>query len=59
MKATAKIVYLALSVVMALSLSACTPEVGSDKWCANMKEKPKGDWSANEATDYAKHCIFK
>lgn len=59
MKTTAKIVYLALSAVMALSLSACAPEVGSDKWCANLKAKPKGDWSANEAADYAEHCIFK
>jgi hypothetical protein len=58
-KTTAKIVYLALSAVMALSLSACAPEVGSDKWCANLKAKPKGDWSANEAADYAEHCIFK
>jgi hypothetical protein len=58
-KAAAKIVCLALSVATVLALSACAPEVGSDKWCANMKEKPKGDWSANEAAEYAKHCIFK
>ncbi|NVK00960.1 MAG: DUF3012 domain-containing protein, partial [Oceanospirillaceae bacterium] len=25
----------------------------------DMKEKPKGDWSANEATDFAKHCLLK
>lgn len=59
MNATARIVYLTLSAVIVFSLSACAPEVGSDKWCASMKEKPKGDWSANEAADYAKHCIFK
>jgi len=58
-KATAKTVYLVFSVVMVLALSACAPEVGSDKWCASMKEKPKGDWSANEAASYAQHCIFK
>lgn len=40
-------------------LSACSPEVGSEKWCQNLEDKPKGDWTANEATDYAKHCIFK
>jgi hypothetical protein len=44
---------------MLLSVAACTPKVGSDKWCANMKAKPKGDWTANEAADYAKDCIFK
>jgi hypothetical protein len=39
--------------------TACAPKVGSDKWCANMKEKPKGDWTASEAQDYAKNCILK
>ncbi len=59
MNAIAKSILLAVSVVMLLSLSACAPEVGSDKWCANLKAKPKGDWTANEAADYAKHCLFK
>lgn len=40
-------------------LSACAPEVGSEKWCAQLKEKPKGDWTVNEAADYTKHCLFK
>ncbi len=40
-------------------VSACAPEVGSKDWCQQMKEKPKGDWTANEATDYTKHCLFK
>ena len=40
-------------------LAACAPEVGSDAWCENMDEKSKGDWTANEATDYAKNCVFK
>jgi len=37
----------------------CSPEVGSDKWCEDMKEKPKGDWTASEASDYARHCIIR
>lgn len=40
-------------------ISACAPEVGSEAWCKEMKEKPKGDWSTNEAKDYTKYCIFK
>ena len=44
---------------LAVVLSGCAPEVGSEAWCADMKEKPKGDWTANEAADFAKHCIFK
>ncbi len=39
-------------------VSACEPEVGSEAWCSDMKEKPKGDWTANEAADFAKHCLF-
>jgi len=46
-------------VALAFALSACSPEVGSKAWCDDMDAKPKGDWSANEATDYAKNCIFK
>ena len=44
---------------MASSLIACSPELGSDKWCDQMKAKPKGDWTANEVADYAKHCLLK
>jgi|GEM_PF-294445 protein involved in sex pheromone biosynthesis len=40
-------------------LCGCSPEVGSDAWCEAMDNKPKGDWTANEATDYAKSCIFR
>ena len=38
---------------------ACSPEVGSESWCAKQKETPKADWSANDAADFAKHCVFK
>ena len=40
-------------------LSACSPEVGSEEWCKELKKKPKADWTANEARDYVKHCILK
>ncbi|MBU3023968.1 DUF3012 domain-containing protein [Aestuariibacter sp. A3R04] len=50
---------LLLGVVAAsFTLAGCAPEVGSKGWCEDMKEKPKGDWTANEATDFTKHCIF-
>ncbi len=38
---------------------ACSPEVGSDAWCEKQKETPKADWSVNDATDFARHCVFK
>ena len=50
---------LIMMAVLTVFLEGCAPEVGSEKWCANLKAKPKGDWSFNEATDYAKHCILK
>lgn len=40
-------------------LAGCAPEVGSKAWCEAMDAKAKGDWTANEATDYAKHCLFR
>jgi hypothetical protein len=47
-----------LAVVSLVLLTACAPEVGSKKWCKAMDAKPKGDWSMNEAKDYAKHCLL-
>ncbi len=40
-------------------LTACAPEIGSEAWCEDMDEKPKGDWSSNEAAEYAKNCVFR
>lgn len=48
-----------LLIVALLLLTACAPEIGSKEWCEDMKEKPKGDWTASEAGDFAKHCIFE
>lgn len=42
----------------ALVTAACAPEVGSDRWCEQMSAKPKGEWTANEAGDFAKHCVL-
>ncbi|GAA6203544.1 DUF3012 domain-containing protein [Thalassotalea sp. SU-HH00458] len=48
-----------ISIFSLILISACAPEVGSKDWCAQLQEKPKGDWKATEAKDYAKHCLFK
>jgi len=48
-----------IALVGALAfLAACSPAVGSKEWCEDMKQKPKGEWSANEAADFAKHCVL-
>ena len=45
-------------LLLSLIVIGCTPEVGSEQWCQDMKEKPKGDWTMMESKDFAKHCIF-
>ena len=47
-----------LIALASASLAACAPEIGSDEWCAAVKEKPKSDWTASEAGDYTKYCIL-
>ena len=49
------------TVLLALAalVSGCAPEVGSEAWCEALAEKPRGDWTANEALDYARHCIIR
>lgn len=50
-----KVMFIAAMVGL---LSACAPEIGSKEWCSDLKEKPKGDWTVNEAKDFTKFCIF-
>jgi len=48
-----------IGVFSILFLSACAPEVGSEEWCAELKKSPQGDWTVDEVTNYAKHCLLK
>ena len=47
-----------LLVAVTLFGISCSPKVGTEAWCEKMKEQPKGDWTANQASDYARHCLF-
>ncbi len=47
-----------LVMFVAVFVMACEAKIGSERWCENMSEKPKGDWTFNETADYAKHCIL-
>jgi hypothetical protein len=40
-------------------LAACDPEPGTPEWCGMMKEKPAGDWTANEAAEFTKSCAME
>ena len=53
-----KLATLAMTVILLVVISACAPGTGSDEWCAALKEKPKGEWTANEAGDYTKYCVL-
>jgi hypothetical protein len=46
-------------LAIALLLAACQPEVGSVEWCEDMDETATGDWSTNDAKEYAKSCVFR
>jgi hypothetical protein len=48
-----------LAMFLCFLALSCSPAVGSEAWCKKMNETPKGDWSANDAADYAKHCILQ
>lgn len=54
-----RVTLLAAVVATATWLSACAPEVGSAKWCEQMRDKPRGDWSANEALEFARSCVLQ
>jgi hypothetical protein len=43
---------------IALCFVACSPEPGSEKWCAAKKEQPKTEWSAADARTYARNCLI-
>ena len=44
-------------LIASMSITSCA-KVGSDAWCENLEEKPKGDWTAKEAGDYTKYCLM-
>jgi hypothetical protein len=48
----------ALAFGLAVCLSGCAPEVGSARWCELMRDKPRGDWTANEAIEYTRSCLL-
>ncbi|PJA32451.1 MAG: DUF3012 domain-containing protein [Zetaproteobacteria bacterium CG_4_9_14_3_um_filter_53_7] len=52
-----KMFALMFAALIVLSFSGCS-EPGSKAWCENMKDKPKGEWSANDAKTFTQHCVL-
>lgn len=48
-----------LTILFLFGVAGCSPEVGSKAWCEAMDKKPKGDWTAKEAGEYTKSCVFR
>ena len=57
-KLPVRTLFVLILIAGSAGLGGCAPEVGSERWCEAMAEKPKGDWTANEALDYAEHCLI-
>lgn len=45
--------------VFILAIAACSPEMGSEQWCTDMKATPSADWTASQAANFAQHCLLK
>jgi hypothetical protein len=58
MKNTDKILAIIVTLLFFATLPSCA-KVGSEKWCKKMEDKSAADWTAREARDYAKHCVFE
>ncbi len=52
------IICLIAALPLVLMLAGCEPEVGTEDWCADIKEKGAANVTANEAADFAKHCVL-
>jgi hypothetical protein len=50
--------YSAIVIAFAAAATGCSPKLGSEGWCTMMNDKPKGDWSGNDAAAYTKHCVL-
>lgn len=48
----------ALILIAAASLAACSDSVGTKSWCKSMESTAKADWTAQDAVNYAKYCVF-
>ena len=37
--------------------TSCAPSVGSDEWCTNLMDKPRGEWTKEDVKGIANYCI--
>lgn len=46
-----------ITMALAATLLASCAKVGSERWCENMKDTSKTEWSIEDAANFAKHCV--
>lgn len=56
---TIGIAWMTAVFVSIAALTGCSPAIGGEAWREKLKETPKLDWSPRNASDFAKHCLFK
>jgi hypothetical protein len=59
LRVSSRIAAIGFALAFSLGIAACSLQVGSDAWCEKMKERDKAKWSAEDAGNFAKHCILK
>ncbi len=58
MRLVAKLRLALLAVVAGQVFAGCAPEAGSAAWCDAFTQKPKQEWTADEAQSYLKTCVI-
>lgn len=52
-----KVFRIAWVVVVLFYATSCAPVVGSDEWCNNLMDKPRGEWTKEDVKGTANYCI--
>ena len=52
------IVHVLCIAFVVAALAGCKPKVGSEAWCQDLKDQPRGDWTLNQTADFAKFCVL-
>ena len=58
MKLSSVLTILPAMLASALLISACGERVGSEEWCNKLDQKPKNEWTLEQAGDYTKYCVL-
>ncbi|MDQ6981797.1 MAG: DUF3012 domain-containing protein [Mariprofundus sp.] len=53
-----KLLVTIFTLLIAFSFFGCSAEPGTKAWCDAMKQKPKGEWTADNAGIFTKHCVL-